>query len=494
MRKRENVEPFDLPPEGAETACAEEQEAVVEQARLLLEQACVHLSPEGARRVDPVGRLERLRARRFASRSQFYRALLAVFSEFGDRHTHCRLPPPYTARAAFLPLRVREFYDGERARLAVVHSPTGELRSGDTLLSWNGSPMDELLRTQMPLRLGANDEARRAKAVQTLTVRPLVSIPPPSEKEVVLECAGEDGRRRKARLAWQVCETSQLSAVFGPAHGGGGAGEGDGERAGAHPFFSVRTLETSHGRAGYIRVTSFQERPAAFLASFIAALESLPHDDKLIIDLRGCEDGVVPTAEQLLQLFTARAVEPQPFQFRLTELIRQLVNECPELHAWREPVEGASRRGESYSGWLPLTSPEKANGVGRKYHGAVVLVVDALTYSSAEVLAAGFQDHGLGRVLGTAGRTGGGGASAWQQETLFKLSGRESFRPLPAAPTFRVAVRRCRRVRRGAGRLLEGVGVVPDVIHRPTRADVFRDDVELWELAGKILAENGNRR
>jgi hypothetical protein len=493
LQKRENTEPFDFPLEGAETARAGECDAVVEQARRLLDEACVHLSPEAPRGVDPVGRLQSLRAKRFASRAEFYRALLAVFSEFGDRHTHCRLPPPYTGAAAFLPLLVREFFDGGRRRIAVVRSAVGELRRGDTLLSWNGSTIDELIRTQMPLRLGANEEARRAKVVQTLTVRPLVSIAPPDEKGVLLECIGEDGRRREVRLAWQVCEVSQLDSVFAPPPGGRGEKKEETGRAQATPFIDARPLETSRGVFGYIRVASFQEPPAAFLASFTASLESLPPDG-VVIDLRGCEDGVVPTAEQVLQLFTTQTIEPQPFQFRLTELIRRLVNDCPALYEWRDAVEAAARRGESYSGWRPLTSPEKANCVGRKYRGAVVVVVDALTYSSAEMLAAGFQDHGVGCVLGTAGRTGGGGASAWHQETLFKLSGSESFRPLPSAPIFRVAVRRCARVRRNEGRLLEGAGVVPDVIHRPTRADIFHDDEELWERAGKILAENGDQR
>ena len=44
-----------------------------------------------------------------------------------------------------------------------------------------------------------------------------------------------------------------------------------------------------------------------------------------------------------------------------------------------------------YSRWLPLTSSEKANAVGQKYHGPVVVIVDALTYSSAEMFAQVFR-------------------------------------------------------------------------------------------------------
>jgi hypothetical protein len=41
---------------------------------------------------------------------------------------------------------------------------------------------------------------------------------------------------------------------------------------------------------------------------------------------------------------------------------------------------------------------------------------------------------------------------------------------------------------------LEGVGVAPDALHLPTHKDLFDEDSDLFEKAGKILAENVNRR
>ena len=462
--------------------CDGEHAAAVEQAATLLDQACVHLPERRAQGLDPVARLRHLQGRLPARRGELYRDLLAIFAEFGDQHTQCYLPEPFGASVAFLPFVVRELWDDRgQPRLMVVSSAVETLRRGDLLLSWNGVAAERALEEHMALQLSANPEARREKALQTLTFRPLAWLPPPASEIAVLECADADGRRRQVRLDWQVASSAWLKQHLTAALGE------DGETAG--PLRADR-VETSRGTFGYLRVGSFEARPAPFLAACLAALEDLPATG-LILDLRGCEKGLITTGEQLLQLFTPDKIEPLRFQFRMTPLVKHLVRTCPALHDWREAVDAAERRGEEYSAGLPLTTREEANGTGRKYFGPVLLLVDALTYSTAEMVAAGFQDHGIGPVLGTTGRTGGGGGSPWSQSTIFKLSGDEAFRPLPRSPQLRVAVRRCQRAGTRAGQPIEGVGVVPDGLHRPTRADRLEGDRDLMETAGRWLAEMG---
>jgi hypothetical protein len=397
------------------------------------------------------------------------------------------MPEPLADSVAFLPFLVHDYFEEGEHRLTIIASANDELRRGDTLVSWNDTSLASVLTEQMALQLGANSEARRAKAVQTLTFRSLASLPVP-EEDVLLGCVGQDGRRREVRLAWQVAERAWVTHHFSSL-----LQVKEGPENFSTENLRARLVETSSGTFGCIRIASFQEHPDSFLRSFTAALESMPTAG-LIIDLRGCEEAIIPTAERLLQLFTKETVEPQPFQFRITQLIRHLVQTCPALHDWRDPVERAAARGEFYSEWRSLTSMEEANSIGQRYQGPVVLLVDALTFSSAEMFAAGFQDHGVGDVLGTAPRTGGGGASAWSQATIFRLSEMEALRPLPHAPRFRVAVRRCQRVRAMSGQLLEGVGVTPDALHLPTRTDLFNEDADLFERVAKILAENRNRR
>ena len=473
-----------LPPflEAAEGPCDAEHDALLEQAATLLEQACVHLPDRRAQGVDPVARLRHLRSCLPDRRSELYRELLAVFAELGDQHTQCYLPEPLASHVAFLPFVVRDFTeDGER-RLAVVSSAVDALRRGDLLLTWNGLPAERALEEHMALQLCAHREARREKALQTLTFRPLAWLPPPPEETVRVEVAGAQGRRREARLAWQVASSEWLKEHLTPALGE--------EAAPGGPIRAGR-VETSRGVFGHLRVASFDASPEPFLAAFLAALAEMPPEG-MILDLRGSEKGFIQTGEQLLQLFTPDKIEPLRFQFRMTPLIERLVRTCPALQGWRDAVETAGRCGEEYSRGRPLTPPDEANRMGRRYRGPVVLLVDALTYSTAEMVAAGFQDHGIGPVLGTGGRTGGGGGSPWTQSTIFKLSGDETLRPLPQAPQLRVAVLRCRRTGDRAGQMLEGVGVVPDEVHRPTRADRLEGSPDLMEAAGRWLAEQGH--
>ena len=67
-------------------------------------------------------------------------------------------------------------------------------------------------------------------------------------------------------------------------------------------------------------------------------------------------------------------------------------------------------------------SPSDAlcNGIGQVYYGPVVLITDALSYSATDIFAAGFQDNDVGKVLGTGGNTGAGGANFWSLDDLLR--------------------------------------------------------------------------
>ena len=51
-------------------------------------------------------------------------------------------------------------------------------------------------------------------------------------------------------------------------------------------------------------------------------------------------------------------------------------------------------------------------------HGPVVLVIDALCYSTTDTFAAGLQDHEIGSVLGCNATTGAGEANVVPQDLL----------------------------------------------------------------------------
>ena len=50
-----------------------------------------------------------------------------------------------------------------------------------------------------------------------------------------------------------------------------------------------------------------------------------------------------------------------------------------------------------------------------------MLITDALSYSATDMFAAGFQDHGIGPVIGVGGATGAGGANVWSHGLLWAL-------------------------------------------------------------------------
>jgi hypothetical protein len=454
-------------------APAEHAAEVIARARTLFRDLCVHLPDRLEAGIDPVAALDALADSLPGRAVELHDRLLAVYAAFGDRHTSCSLPAPLLTALAYLPFTVGEYYEDDQPRIAVVESTIAELRPGDVIVAWNGEPMEALLSRHGERQLGANPAARRAKALQTLTRRPLSFLAPPAGEHVTLDCASG----RAATLAWRVVDLTrvgQRSATPGLASARDRGGHRDPHR-----------VTLSSGEYGYLRISSFQRQPGELVAEVGELARSMP-ESGCIIDVRGCEDGVISAGETLLQLFTDRPLRPLSFEFRITDRILALARGARALAAWREPIEEAARAGQRHSRSRPLT---RVQDVSRAYRGPVVVLVDALTFSTAEMFAAGVQDHDIGPVIGLAPCTGGGGASAWSDTLIYKLSCDEALAPRAGHPRFRVAVQRCRRGERGP--LLEGQGVHADVLHRATRADVFAVDRDLFELAGRVLE---NRR
>ncbi|MEN3746556.1 S41 family peptidase [Sphingomonas sp. HF-S3] len=442
---------------------------LLEQAAILFEGANVHLRQREARGVDPVFALQRLRASPPADRAGLYRDLMAIFARFGDRHTRCILPPAWDRQFAYLPLTVAECWQDGACEMIVTGSADPRLRPGDRLDTWNDRPVSEIVEAHEAGQLGANPAARRAKSLQTLTVRPLALLPPP-EGAVKLT-----GSRGSVHLEWRMADMAQLGRDLAACI----APEPDFEDAAAG--LGVRRVSTSAGPIGWIKITSLRVPADAFLPALAAALEHQPSLG-VVLDLRGCEEGFVQTGEAMLRLFTDRPIEPLQFELRATEWMRDLVRASAAMADWRGPVETAAAAGRGYSLGRPLTA-EAAFETGLKpYRGRLIVLVDALTYSTAEMFAAGVQDHRIGTVIGVAPSTGGGGGSAWSHELIHRLSGDAFLAPAADAPRLRMAVLRCRRTGANAGRLIECEGVVPDLIHLPTRRDRLESDSDLIDV------------
>ncbi|HEX2281180.1 MAG TPA: S41 family peptidase, partial [Thermomicrobiales bacterium] len=544
---------------------------LVEQAITLLEDNYVHLPLKSAlHAVNPVRRLKRLKARLRQQTKEtmgpelaFHSELSEIFSSLRDLHTTYHLPRPFADRIAYLPFLIEECRCNE-------HDSSGDRGSGSQFVvsrlvegfespgfecgvevtHWNGIPIARAVEMLAARFAGSNPAAQRARAIESLTLRQLATIPPPDEDWARITFIANDSGSRDLQWPWLVVENYKPEAdlldpvisLAGTQPIGLDVGADELNRA-RRMLFAPVTIErarklqapegvpaaavvdnhlstrlegvfhaglagTPSGTFGHVRIFTFRCDPDAFVDEFVRLIELLPKDG-LIVDLRGNPGGAVMASELTLQTLSPLPIEPEPFQFINTEqnlaLCRGLANPL-KLEPWIKSMELGLETGEIYSGAYPITPKADANARGQKYHGPVVLITDARCYSAADVFAAGFQDHDIGPILGVDDNTGAGGAEVWTLAGIqswlldYPPEGFESpFADLPQSAGIGLAIRRSLRVGRMAGTPLEDLGVIPDPdhVHRLTHTDIVSRNEDLLNRAGELLANlvaEGRRR
>ena len=216
-----------------------------------------------------------------------------------------------------------------------------------------------------------------------------------------------------------------------------------------------------------------------------------------MLDVRGNGGGNVVAAELCLQTLTGRPVEPEPAQFAATTLNLRLCRSSDSLEPWRKSMDQALETGALYSAGVPFTEREWFDAVPQAYFGPIVLLTDARCYSATDIFSAGFQDNGIGSILGTDGSTGAGGGNVWKLADLIgAFDGRTDvpYRALPLGASVSLVMRRLLRVGPNAGTPLEDYGVVPDELHTTTRRDILDDDADLMAAAVDQLEKAPARR
>ena len=532
---------------------------IVDQALVLLEENYVHLPLKRAMHaVDPLQRLRLLRHRLDESvegelrpEIEFHNELTGIFNSLRDLHTAYRLPAPFKYKTAWLPFLVEEFWESGQRRYMVskivAEAGPETFQPGVEITHWNGTPIDQVVGQNAQRQAGSNEEARHARGLNSLTIRPLARGLPPEEEWVTLCYLDEEGQVHEWRQEWLVFEpgrhpnavrpddllkeasalglddhTDDIQQVkkllFAPpvalseerARARNKKTAIRSARGGVRTFmpgvFQAKQVAGSGTKYGYIRIFTFHVRDAdEFVDEFVRLAENLP-DTGLIIDVRGNGGGLIYAAEQLLQVLTPRHVEPERAQFINTPLNLQICRNHRastrfpglDLGAWISSISQSVETGATYSLGYPITHPEWCARIGQRYFGPSVLIVDPLCYSATDIFAAGFQDHAIGPTLGVGGNTGAGGANVWSHGLLRQLMVPDQtsdlaspYLPLPRGADLRVAIRRTVRVGNKAGDVVEDVGITPDRVYRMSRRDVSESNQDLIaEAVGLLKGKN----
>ncbi len=520
-----------------------DRRSIVDQAIVLLEQVYVHLPMKRARyAVDPLQRLRLLEHQlqdvdssdELGPESVFHEELIDIFTSLRDLHTHYVPPEPYRSHTVYLPFLVEECTRDGRLQYVVSKVATGaELDAafvpGVEITHWNGTPIGRAIERNADNQGGGNRDARMARGLDAMTIRTLGRTAPPDEDWVDIAYRTEAGVEGEIRVRWNTYQPAEASP-FGDTEKAAatavpvGAGNlarlgalgldaqtttvnlvrrdlfargwqapptaGSNELATSLPgVMRAKIRHTSIGDVAHIRIFTFLvPDPAEFVEEFVRLVGARPTVG-LIVDVRGNGGGDIRAAEQLLQVMTPRHIEPEPTQFIVSPLVRRLClanqGDPIDLRPWTPSVVVAVETGATFSTGFPIGSEVDANDRGQGYYGPVVLITDARCYSATDIFSAGFQDHGIGRVVGVANRTGAGGANVWTHDLLRQLlpARTSPLKPLPRQATFRVAVRRTTRVGSHAGELLEDLGVESDAVHPITSDDLLHDNKDLIDAA-----------
>jgi Peptidase family S41 len=521
----------------APTLTEQQREQVVDTVLALVEGIYAHLPLKRARyAIDPVQRLRLLRRQAAVLPDEdLLGELSAVLTGLRDAHTRFIGPADREGVAARLPFLV-EAWGEPPNRHHVASKVVGHLvddshfEEGVELLWWNAVPIERAVDNHGRDETGGRPDSRRARALESMTLRALRYGPPPDEHWVVVGYRDLSGTVRETRFDWRVvrpgrartagevadrparayavdpaAETTrrvkkmlfaaeQWQADRRPAarrrHASTGA-TGWLET----PFgdtVAARAIDTPSGRFGLLRLWSFDlADDRAYVEEVVRLLGLLPQDG-LIVDARANPGGLVWAAERLLQLFTPRPVVPTRFSLLATAVTRELAHAPQneqELDAWRASLDDAIATGEAYSLAAPLTPLARCNDLGQAYGGPVVAVADAGTYSAGDLFAAGFVDNDLGVLVTVGEATGAGGANLWTEEDLTDalLGTRYELGPLPAGISYTLAVRRATRGGPSDGMTIEDVGVRGHHTYAMTKDDLI-DNRDLYAHCGRILA------
>ncbi|MDH3300720.1 MAG: S41 family peptidase [Acidimicrobiia bacterium] len=539
----------------AVTDAADRREIVDELIRII-QGIYVHLPLKQAMYgIDPVQQLLRLKERAASdelTHARFHAEIGRILGELRDAHTNYIGPMAIEGWVARLPFLIEQFGPETAPRFLVsktIPSLIAEVegidedaaedemifKPGVEVVTWNGAPIADAVRAYGDVVRGGRSDSAMARAVDSMTFRPLGYLPIPIEHWVVVGYRTSRGVDHEIKLDWRFIRPGEGPTPVRPTEAVASAEavhpdrslirrakklsfnaelwrQESVDRASGRVLpasradvpvgewitgrfqdnVSAKIEEVAGRQVGYLRLWSFSlTDDDGFVSEIVELLRLLPQDG-LIVDLRGNPGGLIWAAERTLQLFTPRRVEPTRFSLLATDLTRSIAD-APQnrrmLSPWRRSLFDALGTGELYSQGIPITPVERCNDRGQVYGGTVIAVVDATTYSAGDLFAAGFADNNIGTIVSVGRATGAGGANVWRSDVLRSiLAGTDhSLGTLPGGVGFTMSVRRATRVGSSEGAPIEDLGIAG---HRPyamTERDLLEGNIDLLTMCARLI-------
>ncbi len=436
-----------------------DQHRIVHQAEILLSQFYAHLiQKEAARAIRPLQQL-RLLQEELDNGTQmdgvlgvdlFHERMIEIFLGLKDGHTRYRARRSLHIR---LPFNVERYHqDGKDIYIAVgvreyAADPDG-FQSGVQITHFNQVPIADAIMDNGKHYYGANPAAVFRQGMRYLTQRNLAETLRPREEAVSVEYIGPSGPG-VCLFPWQALDEDGNEPLD--------SNEGDLEQSldvtldsiqkadrldhhkiqrlaplpvddlsiepcGDFPQNSeirAETIRCHEKLFGYLRIRKFTT-PSVEESMTAIKLMSAEDVSGLIIDLRANPGGKIDAMERLVKFLGATQWRV-PFQFRLTTGSRKLTQNIGTYAPWRSTLESHGVTGDVYTqiAFFHHDELSKAEDSALPVKlPPMILIVDALSYSAADMFAALFKDNHLGLLVGPDARTGAGGANGVTHESL----------------------------------------------------------------------------
>lgn len=496
--------------------------------------------------VDIISELQKLRRTVEGSMTnfEFHLRMIQVFQMMNDGHSKYATAPLKSV-FAWLGFFVREVYEGNvggtRQPKYIVSDvikevlPAGvKISLGSEVVSYNGVRIREAINSLGRGGYGSNGAARLQDGISKLTYRDTTGVYFPLKKLVTIGFRDHTGSTSEMQLPWMYEEITDFNlfkvltrtasdkasnssdkfSLWGGKKSSRTLGLSPNLRQGRRgiqvlnflpSMLGAEEIRTKKGPIGRLRVSSFQVPTFdyyLFEDEINRLLRRMPKNG-LIVDLRGNRGGSFALVKVLAELVSPRHVPVQRFSVRATPLALTLFKDfdlssaSSAIKAFIRSVRAALASAlAAKEQFTEQTGSLYAEGEdpNRKpvYSGPVITLVDGLTYSAAEAYAALQVDQNRSLLVGTGNSTGGGGALVIQYSGLRQFFSRSVGKKLPGHVDFTTPYARWHRSGEQAGKLVEKVGVTPDIRYYYTRGDVLNGDRDLYEFLAAQLREMDN--